>query len=387
MAGREVPFANPALRGTPAYNDRDAAPVQSGSRSHAVSASLKSSELQEVGQLPPVTAVFLAHNRKDELRESLGRMLTESGYPPDRLEVIVVDNASEDGTAEMIRSEYPAVTVVETGANLGAPGWNAGFRIAHGEYILILDDDAYLRPGALAKAVRAAREEDAGLVSFTVVSSYDESFKFNDEYRTGLLSYWGCAALVSRAALDELGGYDPNIFMWANELEFTMRLLDKGFVHLYLPDAVAVHMKEPNPVWTLRSRRYNFRHWGYVAGKLMRPYDAVLAATSLALWTIMEAVARERMTIKGLMPIVAGFVAGLRNRDPVRAVVSSTYRRNFSTFDWRWRYLRSPAERWRAWRAAESVDGQRQPQRQRPRVAYFDERREFYPEDRASLRL
>ena len=338
-----------------------------------------------MGEIALVTVVFLAHNRKDALRESVRRMLTESGYPPDRLELIVVDNASADGTVEMIRREYPAVALVETGANLGAPGWNAGFRIARGDYVLILDDDAYLPPGALEKAVRAAQDQDAGLVSFTVVSSYNQSYRFNDQYRTGLLSYWGCAALVSRAALDALGGYDPNIFIWGNELEFTMRLLDKGFVHLHLPEVVAVHMKEPveDPVREPREVRYNCRHWAYVAGKLMRPYDAVLTAASLASGAVVEAVARDRITLAGFLPVFAGFAAGVRNREPVRPVVSSTYRRNFHSFGWPWRYLRSPAERWRAWRGVESADGQRE----RAHAAYFDARRRYYPEGRASLRL
>jgi GT2 family glycosyltransferase len=350
-----------------------------------VSPSLVSSEPQGVGELPLVSVVFLAHNRKDELRESVRRMLDESGYPSDRLKLIVVDNASADGTAEMIRKQYPAVTLVETGANLGAPGWNAGFEIARGEYVLILDDDAYLPPGALEDAVRAAQEQDAGLVSFTIVSSYDEHYRFNDRYRTGLLSYWGCAALVSRAALDQVGGYDPNIFIWGNELDFTMRLLDKGFTHLHLPEVVAMHMKEPivDPVWEPRGLRYNCHHWGYVAGKLMRPYDAALAVTSLALWTVVEAVARDWTMLRGFVPVFTGFVAGVRHRDPVRRVVSSTYRRNFHTFGWPWRYWRSPAERWRARRGGESAEAQRD----RSHSAYFDERQRLYPEGRASLRL
>lgn len=334
--------------------------------------------------LPLVTAVFLAHNRREALRESLRRMRDDSGYPPDRLELIVVDNASDDGTVDMVRYEYPAVTVVETGANLGAPGWNAGFRIARGDYVLILDDDAYLPPGALETAVREAREQDAGLVSFTVVSSHDETYRFNGEYRTGLLSYWGCAALVSRAALEELGGYDPNIFIWGNELEFTMRLLDRGFAHLYLPDVEAVHMKEPEaPVREARKVRHNCRHWGYVAGKLMRPYDAVLTVVSLASWTLVEAAAGDRTSLAGFRPVFGGFASGLRNRHPVRAEVSRTYRRNFHSFGRPWRNLRSPAERWRAWRGAQAAEVQRQ----RPHAAYFDERPRFYPEGRASLRL
>jgi GT2 family glycosyltransferase len=340
---------------------------------------------EEVTELPLVTAVFLAFNRKEQLRESLRRMTLESGYPSDRLELIVVDNASSDGTAEMIRDEFPRVQVIETGLNLGAPGWNAGFRVARGDYVLILDDDAYLRTGGLARAVRAAREENAELVSFTVVSSYDETYRFNDEYRTGLLSYWGCAALVSRIALQRLDGYDPKIFIWANELEFTMRLLNEGFVHLFLPEVVAVHMKEPDDptVFKPLNLRNNFRHWGYVAGKLMRPTDAVLTVTSLVLQTLIEAVARDRRMSMAFAPVIGGFAQGLRNRQPLRPVVSTTYRTNFRNFDWPWRYWRSAGERWRAWRTGESAEAQRQC-RQAP---YFDDRPRFYPEGRASLKL
>jgi GT2 family glycosyltransferase len=335
-------------------------------------------------ELPLVSAVFVSYNRRDALRESLCHMRDESGYP--QLELIVVDNASSDGTPDMLRADYPDVRLIESGGNLGAPAWNQGFRVARGKYVLILDDDAYMRPGALTEAVRAAEAEGAGLISFSIVSSFDESYRFNvDEYKTGLLSFWGCAALVSRAALDELGGYDPNIFIWANELELTMRLLDRGYVHLHLPDVEAVHMKEPDDptIFKLRNLRNNFRHWGYVAGKLMRPSDALLTVASLLLQAAVEAVARDRRTIKGFVPAISGFVAGLRNRQPVRPVVSSTYRKNFRDFDWSWRYWRSPVERVRALAGGDSADEQRR----RPQSAYFEDRPNLYPQGRASLRL
>jgi GT2 family glycosyltransferase len=344
-----------------------------------------SAELAPDSDLPTVSAVFLAFNRKAQLRESLRRMQAESEYPSDRLELIVVDNASVDGTADMLRSEFPDVKLIESPSNIGAPAWNSGFRVARGDYVLILDDDAYMTPGALTTAARVGREADAGLVSFTVISSFVPTYRFNDEYRTGLLSYWGCAALVSRAALDVIGGYDPNIFIWGNELEFTMRLLDAGFSHLYLPDVVAVHMKEPDDptVFKPKNLRNNYRHWGYVAGKLMRPLDAVKAVSALALSTAVEAVARDRRTIKGFVPAWVGFAEGLRNRHPVRPVVSSAYRKNFRNFDWPWRYWRNPRERWEATRAGVSADTQRAG-RQSP---YFDDREQFYPESRASLKL
>jgi hypothetical protein len=52
-----------------------------------------------------------------------------------------------------------------------------------------------------------------------VVSALDEAARLSDTYRTGLLSCWSCATLVSRRAPDTLGGDDPCIFTWANELE------------------------------------------------------------------------------------------------------------------------------------------------------------------------
>lgn len=333
--------------------------------------------------VPQVSIVFLAYNRREQLRESLRRMLVEGGYPSDRLEVIVVDNASEDGTAAMVREEHPEVRLIENEQNEGAPGWNTGFRVARGDYVLILDDDAYLPPGGLEKAVVAAREEGADLVSFVVVSSFDEAYRFNDQYQTGLLSYWGCAALVSRAALDALGGYDPNIFIWANELDFTMRLLDRGFRHLFLPEVRAVHMKQPTPGFVRYPYRVSSRHYAYIAGKLMRPRDSLAALASRVIHTIVDIKAEEPFAIRALPDVIVGFLDGLRHRQPVRSVVSATYRKSFGSLSPPWRFMRSPKERWRALRREESPDAQRA----RRQTLYFDQRRRFYPGGRASLRL
>jgi GT2 family glycosyltransferase len=333
--------------------------------------------------LPQVSAVFVSFNRKDSLREALRRMTAESGYPADRLEVIVVDNASEDGAPAMVREEYPEVRLIALDHNGGAPSWNEGFRVAKGEYVLILDDDAYLLPGDLEKAVGAARDVEADLVSFTVVSSLDERSVFNEGYGTGLLSFWGCAALVSRRALDALGGYDPNMFIWANELEFTMRLLDEGFRHLFLPEVRAVHMKEPSPGYRRHRNRVNNRHFAYVAGKLMQPRHALATVGGRVMHTVVDAVAEEPMAIRALPGVFAGFAEGLRNRRPVRPVVSATYWQNFPSLNAPWRFMRTPKDRWRARVGKESVDAQRREQWGR----YFEERRRFYPEERATLEL
>ena len=333
--------------------------------------------------LPLVSIVYLAYNQREALRESLRRMVHESGYPPGRLEVIVVDNASADGTSEIVAREHPQVRLVRNERNVGAPGWNAGFAIASGDYVLILDDDAYLPAGALEQAVRAAEAERADLVSFTVVSAFDPERPLNDDWRTGLLSYWGCAALVSRRAIDALGGYDPNMFIWGNEAELTMRLLDRGFRHLFLPEIVAVHMKERIVGWEPRRYRTNARHHAYVAGKLMHTVDAVAVVGNLLVNALITTVAENRTAIATLPLTIEGFVEGRRHRAPVRPIVSRAYRDNFRPFAASWRFVRTPLERWRAGGDAAAAHEQRERRQER----YYAARPRFHPAGRASLSL
>ncbi len=81
------------------------------------------------------------------------------------------------------------------------------------------------------------------MVSFKVVSTHDPELRLHGAYRTGLFMFWGCAVLMRRRVVEALGGYDPEIFVLANELEFTLRFFDQGFRHLHLPEVVAQHMK------------------------------------------------------------------------------------------------------------------------------------------------
>jgi GT2 family glycosyltransferase len=326
--------------------------------------------------LPTISIVFLAYNRRHELTISLTEMLERSTYPAERLQVIVVDNASEDGTADMVRERFGGVELIVNPENVGASGWNAGFACATGDYVLILDDDCYLPGPELERAVQAAQANRADLVSFSVVSSFDEDHSFNATYLTGLLSYWGCAALISRRALEVVRGYDPYIFIWANELELTLRLLDGGFRHLWLPAVTAVHMKAPGGPdghFLLYPHRMNNRHYAYVAGKLLQRADAARVVTRLVVQLLLDTVADDRSAIRAIPDVLAGFASGLRRRRPVRAAVSRAYRDNFRAFASPWRFVRGPRARWRD-ESAEALQR-----------AYFAERLEYYPNGEGSL--
>ncbi len=295
---------------------------------------------------PLVTVNVLAHNRRELLARGLRIMHDELAYPRERMEFVVVDNASTDGTADMLRREFPHVRAIANDNN-GAAGWTRGFRAGHGDYFLILDDDCYLAGDALIRAVDAAEVHRADLVSFRVVSSFDPGYEFSSEYRVGLMSFWGCAALISRRAAEALGGFDPEIFIWGNELDFTIRLLDRGFRHLFLPEVSAVHMKPPVGEAPLSLYSTHMQNLAYIAGKLMRPGDAALVLANLVAKAMLDS-ARIPARARALPPILRGFIRGFGRRECVRPPVSRLYRRHFREFSSPSFYLRRPLALWRS---------------------------------------
>lgn len=340
---------------------------------------------------PSVTIVYVVFNRRDELRISLQKMLRESDYAG-AVDVIVVDNASTDGSAAMVREEFPDVHLIARDENIGAPAWNDGYALARGDWVLTLDDDAYLPADGLTRALAAAEANDADLVSFRVVSTADRSWVFNEKYRTGLFSFWGCTWLVRRTVLHELGGYDPQIFMWANELEFTLRFYDRGYRHLHFPEVEGQHMKAPSKPGTPadeRGYRINARHFAYVAGKLLRPRDAVEALLALLVRNVRDGLRDDLFCVRAIPVTIAGFVHGLRHRSAVsNAALSRTYRRNFETFASPW-WLSRPLGQLAAAAPGELVrqlrSGEKRPKGIGRREQFYAERAQLYPRESAVL--
>ncbi len=328
--------------------------------------------------LPLVTVTVLAYNRRDPLRVNLTKLRDELDWPADRLEVIVVDNASTDGTADMVRTEFGEVRLIRSEVNTGISGWNRAFEAGTGDWFLVLDDDCYVTGDALHRAIAGAREHAADLVSFKVRAPGEEVV-FNEFYDTGLLAFWGCSVLLSGRAARELGGFDPGIFIWGHEAEFVARLLDRGWRHLHLPDVVSVHMKSPAD-FKLAQHRRNLQSFGYIAAKLLRPRDLLPAAGNLMLRVLTESVRRPE--ILTCMPAVAaGLRDGLRNRAPVRPAVSDLYRRNFIEFSSPLIFARGPLLIWRQRGRADLAELDAGERRDR----FWRERADCYPQGTGTL--
>jgi len=191
------------------------------------------------------SAVVSTWNKKDDLRENL-RSLQAQTRP--FAEIIVVDNASKDGTAEMVAREFPAVRlIVMPHDRYGAcETFNIGFAAARSELIAILDDDIVMQPAWLEKATdRLAREPATTAILSTQVvepgtpQSYLDAPAFNRERY--MSTFRGCASLARASALRQAGGYDERLFIYGNERDLTCRLLNLGYRVLQYPGTGVFH--------------------------------------------------------------------------------------------------------------------------------------------------
>jgi len=100
-----------------------------------------------------VSVVVVNWNSRDLLRDCLRSAYENSGRMS--IEVLVVDNASTDGSSEMVAKEFPQVRLIRNEENLGfSKANNQAIKVSHGRYVLLLNNDAYLLPGSLEKMVR-----------------------------------------------------------------------------------------------------------------------------------------------------------------------------------------------------------------------------------------
>lgn len=188
---------------------------------------------------PLVTVNILSFNRKDELRNTLTKVY-EQDYK--NIEVIVVDNASSDGSPEMVENEFPSVKLIKLQKNIGIAGWNKGFEAAKGEYILVLDDDSYPDNQTIFSGTSSMlTETNVGVVSFNVQNTRINKSETQDFLKTNPYLFNGCGALIKMEVVKMIGYYDDNFFIYLNELDFSIRIYNAGYELRYLENAIVFH--------------------------------------------------------------------------------------------------------------------------------------------------
>ncbi|WP_199785913.1 glycosyltransferase family 2 protein, partial [Streptomyces sp. AA4] len=94
------------------------------------------------------SVVVITHNRRDQLRETLKHLVALPERPP----ILVVDNASSDGTADLVARDFPSLRLIRLDQNLGAVGRNIAVREVTTPYVAFCDDDTTWQPGSLTRA-------------------------------------------------------------------------------------------------------------------------------------------------------------------------------------------------------------------------------------------
>lgn len=206
--------------------------------------------------------IVVCTNERAYLLDCLPSLLGQDH--PD-FEVLVVDNASTDGSPELVERDFPAVRLVRNAANLGYVGANnAGFREARGALLVVVNPDTEAAPGWLSALDRGlAAHPEAGLAT-SRIALFDRRELLNTcgnvVHVTGIgfcrglnrplgsypepgpvASVSGCAFAIRREVLEEIGGFDEDFFAYVEDTDLSLRAALAGYSCLYVPDSVIYH--------------------------------------------------------------------------------------------------------------------------------------------------
>ena len=226
---------------------------------------------------PDISIVIVSCNTRETLRQCLQSVIDEASALI--AEIIVVDNASTDGSSEMVEQAFPHVVLLRSAINLGfGEGNNLALRQARGRYFVLLNSDAFLQPGALARAVHHMEANpavglgggrligrdgssqpssrcfhsvlDDAIVLSGLAAKFPRSKFFGrfdrtwaDENQAAPVDWVpGAFSIIRPSALKRVGFFDPNFFLYYEEVDLCMRMKRAGIPIWYWPDIVVVHI-------------------------------------------------------------------------------------------------------------------------------------------------
>jgi GT2 family glycosyltransferase len=223
------------------------------------------------------SVVVVSFNTRELLRECLELVQREANGL--RIEALIVDNNSSDDSAEMVEKEFPNFRIIRSSVNLGfGAANNVAIQSARGRYLILLNSDAFLHPGALKLAVRHMDQQPQVALGGAHLLSLDSSFQpsarmfpniVTDTFvLTGLAARFpksqifgyfdrtwadpsqscqadwvtGAFSIIRADVLDKVGLFDPQFFLYGEEVDLCRRIKKAGYEIWYWPDISVLHI-------------------------------------------------------------------------------------------------------------------------------------------------
>lgn len=196
-----------------------------------------------------VTISILTFNRSLLLKKLL---LSLKDLKYELVEIIVVDNNSEDNTQQLIAKDFPDICYIRTDENIGAAARNLGMRAANGNIIVALDDDiSNFNDSDIANIIRIFRKRpNVGAINFKVIDQLTGSVcnwthhcKAKNYYNKEFMTYEITEGAVAfrRTVIEETGYYPEYFFLSHEGPDLAFRILDKGYEVIYSPTVSVFH--------------------------------------------------------------------------------------------------------------------------------------------------
>jgi GT2 family glycosyltransferase len=268
-----------------------------------------------------ITVVMITHNRCEQLLETLEQMTTL----PDAAPIVLVDNASTDGSADAVERRYPQVRVLRSPRNLGAVARNVAVQQVTTPYVALCDDDTRWQPGALTRAAdQLDRHPALGVVTGRCLVEPDlTEDPITPELRhspvpgpdwlpgPALLGVMAGLSAVRVRAFTDVGGFSERMWLGGEEELFALDLAARGWWMCWDEEMVIHHapstVRDPRRRRQLGIRNTLWTLW------LRRPFSSVLRRMA----TVLRSAPLDRATVTAVAEAMRGIPWVLRNREVV----------------------------------------------------------------------
>ena len=216
---------------------------------------------------PKVSIIIVNYNSRDIVK--CIKSIKNNKFPQDRVEIIVVDNKSSDDSLKQIRN-YPGVAIVELDKNYGyGIGCNEGAHISRGEYLVFLTPDNIVSKNWLSNLVDGIdNNKSIGTVTSKVMY-YGDRNKINslgcfltiygicgsvnsiEHLESNTFSVFapsGASFIIAKKTFDKIGGFDKNLFLYAEDVDIGWRVLNLGLINILAPNSITYHKSELSTV-------------------------------------------------------------------------------------------------------------------------------------------